>query len=525
MKTNAQQDLNLSIVRTMTIMVACILLQFTNCFAQAPQGISYQAVARDGGGNALANTLICLQSSITNGNGGSTLYSENFNVTTNQLGLFTITIGGGNPNIGTFAGINWGTVSPWHVMEIKINCQGNFILMGSSQMLTVPYAFNAASSADNRWTETGTNIYNSNSGNVGVGTSTPSPSAKVDISSTSSGFLIPRMSVAQRNAIPNPATGLQIINSDNNCLETFNGNGWMSFCNNGIFYNGAPMTQSTNMVWKNKADFTDARTKAVAFSIGTKGYVGTGNSGGLKKDFWEYDNVTNSWTQKADFGGTARMSAVGFSIGTKGYIGTGDDGSQRKDFWEYNTTLNAWTAKTDFGGTARNGAVGFAIGGKGYIGTGFDGSPFNVYKDFWEYDPVNDSWTQKLDFGGAERFWAVGFSVGGKGYIGTGMAFPIGDSKDFWEYNPSLNTWTQKADFTFGNGTSGAVAFAMGGKGYLGTGDFSPTDFYEYDANIDTWTKKENFGGAGRSFAVGFSIGNKGYIGTGGKKDWWEYPQ
>ena len=45
----------------------------------------------------------------------------------------------------------------------------------------------------------------------------------------------------------------------------------------------------------------------------------------ILKDFWEYDPATNAWTQKADFGGTARYGAVGFSIGSKGYIGTGSD--------------------------------------------------------------------------------------------------------------------------------------------------------------------------------------------------------
>ena len=41
-------------------------------------------------------------------------------------------------------------------------------------------------------------------------------------------------------------------------------------------------------------------------------------------DFWEYDPTTNTWTQKANFGGTPRDGAVGFSIGSKGYIGTGE---------------------------------------------------------------------------------------------------------------------------------------------------------------------------------------------------------
>src|SRR5271157_3785708 len=90
----------------------------------------------------------------------------------------------------------------------------------------------------------------------------------------------------------------------------------------------------------------------------------------------------------ADFGGAARDSAVGFSIGSKGYIGTGYDGTtEYKDFWEYDPTANTWTRKADFAGAARDSAVGFAIGsiGKGYIGTGYDGS--SDYKDFWEYDP------------------------------------------------------------------------------------------------------------------------------------------
>ena len=45
----------------------------------------------------------------------------------------------------------------------------------------------------------------------------------------------------------------------------------------------------------------------------------------------------DTWTQRADFGGTARSGAVGFSIGSKGYIGMGwdIDGYLRKDFWEY----------------------------------------------------------------------------------------------------------------------------------------------------------------------------------------------
>src|ERR1700741_4116936 len=71
------------------------------------------------------------------------------------------------------------------------------------------------------------------------------------------------------------------------------------------------------------------------------------------------------WTQKADFGGTARTGAVSFSIGNKGYVGTGGhDAISYKDFWEYNPLLNSWTQKADFGGTARVNAIGFCVGNK-----------------------------------------------------------------------------------------------------------------------------------------------------------------
>ena len=190
--------------------------------------------------------------------------------------------------------------------------------------------------------------------------------------------------------------------------------------------------------WTQKADFGGAaRRKAVGFSIGSKGYIGTGlGDTNCTKDFWEYDPASDTWTQKADFGGTAREGATGFSIGTKGYIGTGyffDGTSYRyKDFWEYDTITDLWTQKEDFAGTARNGATGFSINSKGYIGTGYDG--WERY-DFWEYNAATDTWSQKADFGGTSRFMAIGFSIDNIGYIGTGNYVILSQPyflNDFW---------------------------------------------------------------------------------------------
>jgi hypothetical protein len=241
--------------------------------------------------------------------------------------------------------------------------------------------------------------------------------------------------------------------------------------------------------WSQKANVGGGnRFGGVGFSIGTKGYIGTGIEiilGSItvyldKKDFWEYDPSANTWTQKNNFGGTVRSRAVGFSIGSKGYIGTGYDANLLKDFWEYDPSSDTWTQKTDFGGTPRQNATGFSIGTKGYIGTGSDG---NMTKDFWEYDPSTDTWTQKTDFGGTPREGATGLSIGTKGYIGTGVDpnYP-NYSKDFWEYDPSINTWTQRNDV---GGTARAFSsgFGIGTKGYIGTGEdgsSKKSDFWEY---------------------------------------------
>ncbi len=306
------------------------------------------------------------------------------------------------------------------------------------------------------------------------------------------------------------------------CAATITPSGSTTFCSGGSVILNANTGANT---WTQKSAFGGtARNAYAAFSIGNKGYIGTGNDGSvLTKDFWEYDPATDTWAQKANFGGTPRRYAVGFCIGSKGYIGTGYDGSYRKDFWEYNPTNNTWSQKTDFTGTARDQATGFAIGNKGYIGTGNDGG---YKKDFWEYDPTSNNWTQKADFGGSARNAATGIFIGGKGYIGNG--FDGGYKKDFWEYNTTNNTWIQKSDFG-GSPRNACTSFSIGTKGYMGMGFDGgyKKDIWEYDQNVNTWIQKADFGGSGRNAAISFSIDGSGYVGLGFdgayKKDFWQY--
>lgn len=61
---------------------------------------------------------------------------------------------------------------------------------------------------------------------VGIGTGSPQASAQLDVSSTTKGFLPPRMTTTQRNAISSPAAGLTIYNTTINSFEVYNGTAW-----------------------------------------------------------------------------------------------------------------------------------------------------------------------------------------------------------------------------------------------------------------------------------------------------------
>lgn len=251
---------------------------------------------------------------------------------------------------------------------------------------------------------------------------------------------------------------------------------------------------TTTNIWTQKANFGGGiNSDSVAFAINGKGYVVTGADGVWStNDTWEYNPTSNGWIQKADFGGVARFGAVGFAIGAKGYLGLGNDpitnnGVFLQDFWEYDPITDIWTQKSNFPGGLRHRAEGFSIGNKGYVGVGGNivNNSTQLFQDFWEYNPTTDLWTQKANLPGLPRWDAASFSIGNKGYLGTGVPQGGGMLQDFWEYNPLNDTWTQKANL-YGPARGRAVGFSIGSKGYIGTGFggvFSLVhlnDFWEY---------------------------------------------
>jgi hypothetical protein len=78
---------------------------------------------------------------------------------------------------------------------------------------------------------------------IGIGTITPNSSAALDVTSTTSGFLPPRMTQAQRNAITSPAAGLTVYDTTTNSNWFFNGTIWVNAA--------APAAGTTHFVGEN----------------------------------------------------------------------------------------------------------------------------------------------------------------------------------------------------------------------------------------------------------------------------------
>jgi len=266
--------------------------------------------------------------------------------------------------------------------------------------------------------------------------------------------------------------------------------------------------------------------KATAFSVGGKGYAGSGLAlSSFKKDFQQYDPKQDQWDVAEALPAEPRISAVSFSIGDKGYVGTGMAGFEgmrqgTNDLWEYDPKKDMWTQKAALPGEIRHGAIGFSIRDKGYIGLGKNKN--TLYSDLWEYNPDLNQWTKKTDFPGGGREDASAFVTGGDAYVLLGQKKESTPSqKDCWKFDPVQNEWKQMADFP-GIARTGALSFGYGNKGFIACG-FNRTvkrleDFWEYDTYTNQWLQKENVPFGAQSYVFSFVIGVHAYVGTGNTK-------
>lgn len=117
-------------------------------FAQAqipPQAFNYSAVARNAAGQPIATATIGIQISILKSSTlGQVMYAENHFVNTDAFGLFNLIVGGGAVQSGSMNLIDW-SIDDYY-LKVGMDASGgtNFLTMGTTQLLSVPYALHAA---------------------------------------------------------------------------------------------------------------------------------------------------------------------------------------------------------------------------------------------------------------------------------------------------------------------------------------------------------------------------------------------
>ncbi len=127
-----------------TLLPVVFLLFAVMASAQAPEMVNYQAVVRNAQGNPEpANTPVTLTFIIHLATPtGSPVYQEVQNTTTNAFGLVNVQIG----HVNSLATVSWSQGNMYLEVQANVNGGGN-VSMGTSQLISVPYALYAANSA------------------------------------------------------------------------------------------------------------------------------------------------------------------------------------------------------------------------------------------------------------------------------------------------------------------------------------------------------------------------------------------
>ena len=124
-------------MKKLSLLFAITIIAITNIFGQSPDQFKYQAVLRNADGTIMANQSASVYIEILQGSAtGTSIFNETHNITTTEQGLINLNIG----SIGDLSVVNWGTDDYF----VKITVNGTE--MGTSQLLSVPYALHAKTS-------------------------------------------------------------------------------------------------------------------------------------------------------------------------------------------------------------------------------------------------------------------------------------------------------------------------------------------------------------------------------------------
>ena len=129
------------------IFLCLAIASLTQLQAQAPQGFNYQATVRNSAGNLIVNQNIYFKFNIMQGSQTAVpVFTETHYVPTDDVGQISLVIGQGTANTGIFSELDWSLGSSY--LGIELDTGNGYLAMGTTQLISVPYALYAESSGN-----------------------------------------------------------------------------------------------------------------------------------------------------------------------------------------------------------------------------------------------------------------------------------------------------------------------------------------------------------------------------------------
>ena len=123
--------------------ILCLAIaSLTQLQAQAPQGFNYQATVRNSSGDLIVNTNVYFKFNVIQGSQTAVpIFTETHYVPTDDIGQVNLIIGQGTANTGAFSALDWSLGS--YYLGIELDTGDGYVAMGTTQLLSVPYALYA----------------------------------------------------------------------------------------------------------------------------------------------------------------------------------------------------------------------------------------------------------------------------------------------------------------------------------------------------------------------------------------------
>ena len=131
------------------IFLCLAIAALTQLQAQTPQGFNYQATVRNSAGDLVVSTNVYFKFNVIQGaQAADPIFTETHEILTDDLGQVNLIIGQGTANTGVFSELDWSLGSYYLGIQLSIDGPNDYVAMGTTQLLSVPYALYAANSGN-----------------------------------------------------------------------------------------------------------------------------------------------------------------------------------------------------------------------------------------------------------------------------------------------------------------------------------------------------------------------------------------